>query len=381
MKNNNVKIVVYEQSNKFYNFLIYNKIYYDYLIRNKNYYILTIDYKDIYKFEKYNYKVLRYYGIKGIKNFIDYNKLQLFGLLFSLVILYLLSNTIFNIEINTDNKDLESKIIFSLNNNNIKKYKHKKTFEEIQKIKEKILEENKDIIEWIEITEDGCNYIVEVTEKIIGHSESINNIPTNIVASSDGLIKHVDLISGVKLKDINDYVKKGDIIITGNIYKGETLINQVPSIGKIYAEVWYTVKTVVPFKYIDYVETGKIIKRYYIKVFSKEFTIIGKYNTNNSMNIKELIIDKPYLPFDVYKEIKKEYKYKTFIKTENQAYEEALLRSDTNIKNTFSSDEYIIYKNTLKKQVFSSKIEVEIFYKVYKNVTSISPIEEVINDQ
>ncbi len=381
MKNNNVKIVVYEQSNKFYNFLIYNKIYYDYLIRNKNYYILTIDYKDIYKFEKYNYKVLRYYGIKGIKNFIDYNKLQLFGLLFSLVILYLLSNTIFNIEINTDNKDLESKIIFSLNNNNIKKYKHKKTFEEIQKIKEKILEENKDIIEWIEITEDGCNYIVEVTEKIIGHSESINNIPTNIVASSDGLIKHVDLISGVKLKDINDYVKKGDIIITGNIYKGETLINQVPSIGKIYAEVWYTVKTVVPFKYIDYVETGKIIKRYYIKVFSKEFTIIGKYNTNNSMNIKELIIDKPYLPFDVYKEIKKEYKYKTFIKTENQAYEEALLRSDTNIKNTLSSDEYIIYKNTLKKQVFSSKIEVEIFYKVYKNVTSISPIEEVINDQ
>ena len=37
-------------------------------------------------------------------------------------------------------------------------------------------------------------------------------------------------------------------------------------------------------------------------------------------------------------------------------------------------------KKVLKKEVFSSKMEVEVFYKVYKDITGTSRIEEVLND-
>ena len=39
---------------------------------------------------------------------------------------------------------------------------------------------------------------------------------------------------------------KGEVIISGNIMKGEKLAYQVKSNGHVYAETWYTVKIEVP---------------------------------------------------------------------------------------------------------------------------------------
>jgi len=380
LKNNKVRIIVNSSTNKFMNFLVYNKINYSNLIKGDEIYILDIDYKDIDKFKRYDYIIDKYYGIKGIVNYLKYNNSFIFGIACGLFILYLLCNTIFEVKINSDNEDLVNKINASLYENNIVKYKKKISFNEIQKIKEKILEENKENLEWIEIIEDGCNYIVEVTQRIKGSTKDDNKSPSNIVASKDGLIKHISLINGVKIKDVNDYVKKGDVIISGEIFHGEKLVNTTNAKGFVYAEVWYTTTVTIPFKYKEYVDTGKKVNRYYLKFNDKEMTIVGKYNNESSMSNKILVLNKPYLPFDIYKEEIKIYKYKTFLVDENDAYNIAIEKADYNVNKTLDSDEYIIDKKVLKKVVNSSKMILEVFYKVYENISDTSIIEEVSND-
>ena len=46
------------------------------------------------------------------------------------------------------------------------------------------------------------------------------------------------------------------------------------------------------------------------------------------MNEKKVLIDKPYLKFKLYREIKTEYEYKEFNLTHDEAYNEGLKRSD-----------------------------------------------------
>ena len=377
MNNNKVKIIVYENSNKFISYLVYHSIYYEDLTLNDNY-TLTVDYED-YKMisRRYKTKIIKYYGKRFITNYIKSNKYMLISLFISFLVLKLLTSTIFDITINTNDEKLYNLINESLKENDIALYKKKKSFNELNKIKNKILKDNEEDLEWIEINEKGCSYNIEVTKRVKNKDNKSDNTPKDIIASKDGLIKYIASTSGVKLKDVNDYVKKGEVLITGNIIKGEdTLITQVEAKGEVYAEVWYTVNITIPFNYVEYVETGKTINHYYLDIFNKKFTLTGKYDSNNTMNTKELVLDKPYLFFKLYKETKKEYKYKEFKINENIAYEEALKRSENKIKNKLKDNEYIISKKVLKKEVFRSKMNMEVFFKVYENIGVTSNIVE-----
>lgn len=377
MNNNKVKIIVYENSNKFISYLIYHSIYYEDLTLNDNY-TLTVDYED-YKTisRRYKTKIIKYHGKRFITNYIKYNKYMLVSLFISFLVLKLLTSTIFKININTNDEKLYNLIYNSLKDNDIDLYKKKKSFNELNNLKNKILKDNEEDLEWIEINEKGCTYNIEVTKRVKNKNIKSDNTPKDIIASKDGLIKYIASTSGVKLKDVNDYVKKGEVLISGNIIKGEdTLITQVEAKGEIYAEVWYTVNITIPFNYVEYVETGKTINHYYLDIFNKKFTLTGKYDSNNTMNTKKLILDKPYLFFKLYKETKKEYMYKEFKIDESTAYEEALKRSENKIKSKLNNNEYIISKKVLKKEVFRSKINIEVFFKVYENIGVTSNIVE-----
>ena len=371
-----IKYYVYEKSTSFINYLVSNNIYYNFLDKKKDYYIIITSY-DNYKRISILYKtsIIRYYGKKFYINFLIVNKYILVSFFISLVLLFLLCNTIFKININTSDENLKDIISDSLKNYGIEVYKKKLSFDELNKIKNKILKDNKDTLEWIEINEIGCRYDVNVTPRVVKNNEEKDSTPSSIVASKDGRILHINSTSGTELKEINDYVKKGDILISGNIFKGDKVTNQVKAEGLIYAEVWYTVNITIPFKYREYTETGKVINHYYLDIYGTKFTLLGKYDSKNTINTKKLILDKPYLLFKLYREEKREYEYKEFNLNEDEAYSEALKRSENKIKNKLNKDEYIISKKVLKKEVNSSKMYVEVFFKVYENIGVTSNIE------
>lgn len=374
---NKVRIVVYESSNKFLNYLIYNKIYYDSLNRSDKYYILDVSYDDyMYIRRRYKCNIIKYYGKRNIVNIFDKYKYVILSLIVSFMLLFLLCNTIFDIKINSDDKDIINIINNSLSDNGIGVYKRKVSFDKLNDIKNKILIDNKDTLEWIEIREKGCIYYIDVTPRVKSNNSVDNSLPSDIVAEKDGVVKHIVVHRGSKVIDNGDYVKKGDVLISGNIIKNENVIDKVHSEGIIYAETWKTVNISIPFKRIDYVYR-KTINHYYLDIFGHEFTISGKYDSNNTINKKSVVIDKPYLFFKLYKEEKKVYDYNEIILSEEEAYTEALNRSVKEIENKLSSDEYIISKKVLKKDVNRSKINLEVFFKVYEKIGVTSEIHDI----
>ena len=374
---NKVRIVVNEKSNKFLNYLIYNKIYYDSLNKYNEYFVLDVSYDDyLYIRRRYKCHIVKYYGKKNIVNIYENNKYVLLSLIISFMLLFLLCNTIFDIKINSDDKDIANVINDSLKDNGIGVYKRKVSFDKLNSIKNKILEDNKDTLEWIEIREKGCIYYIDVTPRVKSNNNVDNALPSDIVAEKDGVIKHIVVHRGSKVIDNGDYVKKGDILISGNIIKNENVIDKVHSEGVIYAETWKTVNISIPFKRIDYVYK-KTINHYYLDIFGHKFTISGKYDSDNTINKKSIVLDKPYLFFKLYKEEKKIYDYNEVILNKEEAYNEALNRSIDVINKKLSSDEYIISKKVLKKEVKRSKINLEVFFKVYEKIGVTSEIQDI----
>lgn len=375
---NKVKIIVDEKSNKFLNYLIYNRIYYDSLSKYNDYYVINVSYDDyLYIRKRYKCHIVKYYGKKNIINIFDNNKYVFLSLILSFMLLFLLCNTIFDIKINSDDEEIIKIINNSLSENGISLYKRKASFNKLISIKNDILNSNKDTLEWIEIKEKGCIYYIDVTPRVKLNDNDLDYKPSDIIASNDGVIKYIVVHRGNKVIDIGDYVKKGDVLITGNIIKNEDVIDKVHSEGVVYAETWKTVNISIPFKRIDYVYTGKKVNHYYLDIFGHHFTLIGKYDSNETINKKSVVIDKPYLFFKLYKEEKKKYSYNEIILSEEEAYNEAINRSVKEISKNLSSDEYIISKKVLKKEVNSSKIDLEVFFKVYEKIGVASEIRDI----
>lgn len=339
------------------------------LIINGDNIVFKISNEDYEKFKLYykDIKIVRKLGINGVKSFIKKHYILLCSFIFTYIILILLSNVIFDVEIVSNNYELKRVINLYLEENNIKKHKFVKSHKEIESIKKKILENNKDTLEWIEIERVGTKYIVNLTERVINENKTTEE-KKDLVAKKDALIKYLIIKSGTGVKEVNELVKKGDIIITGNIIKNEEVIDRVNANGKVYGETWYTVNTTVPYKHVDYEKTGKIVNHVYLSIFGHKFTLYGKYDTKNEIVSSKVLIDKPYLFFKVIKDRKEIYNYVTHTLTEEEAYKEAIKRSERVIKDKLASDEYIIDKKVLKNNKYSSKIEVEIFYKVYENI-------------
>lgn len=364
--------------------LVRFNIYYRDLICEKDEVILNI-YEE--SFEKIcvlfnDVDVINYHGIKRAKYFFNKHKVVLLSFLLSYIFIILLSNIIFSVDIITNNNNIREILLEELNKEDIKKYKFIKSYKEIEGIKKKILENNKDNIEWLEIERIGTRYIINVTERIIAKKGKDERY-TDIVASKDGMIKYIVSTSGVKVKEVNDVVKKGEVLITGKIINNEEVKSMVNSSGRVYAEVWYTVNTSVPYKHIKYEKTGEIINHIYLDVFGKKFTLIGKYETDKSMNETETLVEKPFLFFKVMNESKELYNYKEVNLSVEEAYEEAIKRSDKAIVDKLNVDEYIIDKKVLKKEEYSSKINIEVFYRVYENIALEveMPIEKLIEGE
>lgn len=365
MKN---KVLVSAKEDGILKTLISNNIYFSNYTIKDNKVIFIINYEDLELLSKLtNIKVIKYYGLVGIKNFLKKHYILLTSFILSYLIIIILSNVIFKVEIVTNNQVLKDNITYYLNYYGIVKYKFVKSNKYIENVKEKILLENKDTIEWISINREGVKYVVNVTPRVISNRVSIDK-PSNIVSKKDALIKYLVVTGGSSVKEVNDVVKKGEVIISGDVVKFDKVVGTTRSKGEVFGEVWYTVNISIPFKHVIYEKTGETINHIYLDIFGHKFTLVGHYITNNSINEVSVLVDKPYLFFKLMKESKELYNYKEVNLNSESAFKEALERADKSISNKLDTNEYIIERKVLKKDVFSSKIDIELFYRVYENI-------------
>ena len=328
---------------------------------------LIIDYKDLDKIEKlktiYNIKIIRYYGKLRILKRIKKNIFILSFLLIGLFLVYILSNLILSIEVIHSNNNIIKLVENELEENGIKKYHFALSYDEVEKVKKKILEDNKDSLEWLEIIKEGTKYIVRVEERIINNVPDDNNI-YDIVASKGAVIKSIYAKSGEKIRDVNTYVKKGDIVISSKIILPNNEIITKSANGKIIGEVWYSARVEFPYVYNEIKYTGNKKKVLVFNFLNKRISIFdfNKYKTFDK-NIK-YIFNNNIIPISLIYEHEYETKVINDIYTYDTAREKAILIAKEKLLNKYSSIIDITDIKIINEEDMTSKIVIDIYMKV-----------------
>lgn len=331
------------------------------------------DYETVLKIKSiYDVTELDVFGLIKIKRKIKISKHLIILTIIAFAIFLFFTHVIFDVEVIHSNKDIRNLLLNELKAEGIKKLSFKKSYNEISKIKEKILNKYPDKIEWLEIEEIGTKYTVRVEERTIVKEEE-SNTPRNIIAAKDGVLKKVIAEKGDIVKDMNDYVKKGDMIVNGELIFNEKVTGKVRAEGKAYAEVWYVTKTEYPFATYTETETGKTKDIYAIKFLNHTFEFtLHKFKTKKIE--EEDIVKHPLIPLKLVKQKQKETKVTDQILTVEEAINKAKEKAENDIKKNLSKDEYIIRSKYLKSTVKESIVEVEMFFAVYEDITDYAEI-------
>lgn len=334
---------------------------------------------DLEKIEKiksiYELSEVNSYGLIKIKKILIKNKILLFFMFIGFLLILLLTNVIFDVEVVHNKKEIQELLISELKKYGITEKKFVKSFNEIEKIKKEILEKYKDKLEWIEIERIGTKYIVRVEERKIPNS-GVETQNRNIVAKKSAIIKTIIAENGVVVKNVNDYVKAGDVIVSGNIYLNEALKSVVRANGKVYGEVWYKSEVEMPFVYYEENYTSNTNKVLTLSFLNKRFELFNFNKFENKEIDEKNIVKHSFLPIKLSLETQREVKKTDKIYTIDEAIEMAKNKSISSMESKLNDKEYIISSKNLKVEIKESKIVLEMFFSVYEDITDYRIIED-----
>lgn len=339
----------------------------------KSDYLKVLDIKSIYEFN-----IIGGFGMIKIRKILKLNELILICLFVGIIGIYILSKVIFSIDVIHTDKTIRDNMIKELESYGLKVYSFKKNYTEIQKIKEQILTAHKDDIEWLEIENIGTKYIIRLEERKLKNIEE-NDEKRHVVASKNAIIKKIEAENGEIVKEINSYVNAGDIIISGNITLNDQVKDIVSAKGKVYGEVWYKVKVSYPLAYSEQHETGNSQTRLVFNFLKKSYEL-GLNNYKNKNVSSKILFKHLFLPISFSYDTQKELVVIDEVYTIEQAIKKAEEKAYTEMESKLSDKEKILSSKNLKVDVNDSKIELEIFFTVYEDITEYQKIEEEIKE-
>ena len=337
-------------------------------------YVNESDYQKLIKYFKlYNLTLEKIEGFRKYKILLKQNLVFIISIVLGLGFLYLLTFITFDIKIMTNKSELVKIIQNELDAANLKKYQFIKSFNEKENIKKTILNNYKDKFEWLEIDRIGTKYYIHILERVI-HNEKETNNYQSVVAKKNAVIKEIKATSGEVVRKVNDYVNKGDIIISGHIMKKDEIKNIVEAKGKIYGETWYNVKVELPRTYRDKIYTGNSYNRLSLNVFNKKIFLFKGKKYQNEEYEDNIIIGNNTIPFSLNKTKIKEIKEDTYFYTYQDVENIGISLANKKLLDSLSSDSKIIYQKKLKLYEENSTIIIEVFFKVYENITDYEKI-------
>ena len=346
----------------------------------KDYLILEIEEEYFQKIKKlappYEITILKRTGKAYLIHLYKTKKIFLYSTIFAFLVIILLTNIIFSVRVVETDKEIKDMILTDLRENGITRFRFKVSYKRKEAIREKILEKEKDYLEWLEIEEVGTMYQIKVIRRINNPKEEELK-PRSIVAKKKGRITRIEADYGEVTTKKNDVVDKGDTLISGLIKNKEEIKTKVAARGKVYAEVWYQVNLNLPTIYQEEIKTGKKKNTLEIIFLDKNIFISELFKYNNSISKEAVLYNSPLIPFRISFTKKEEIKLKQVAYQEDKTLKKIKKLAVDKLKQRICNDIKILAINVLKKKASADKIEVELFFKVEEDITSYESLENI----
>ena len=332
------------------------------------------EYKEIKSIKTiYEVKIVKTVGKNRFKQLYQRNQISLFALVISVFFIIFMSNFILGISIETDNSKLKDELRKELLKNDITLFSIKKDYSTYKSISNRIKNNNLDKIEWIEFEQKGVILKVKIIERLDKDIKEDLEYK-DIVASKSGYIRKIYSKRGELIKNIDDYVNKGEVIISGNIFRNKKVIGKVKAEGKVYAEVWYLVNVNqnLSYKGIEEKEYGKEVLQLEINNYKMNLFSIPKKISSNK---KRTLFKNNLFKLSLVKEKKYIFKKKKY--SENDLQRILEMKAKNEILKTLEKDEYIMLQKTLKKKTKNGRMYIEVFFKVYEDIAIEKDLQKI----
>ncbi len=342
--------------------------------------ILEIDEENFQRIKKlaptYEVTILKRTGISYLLNLYKTKKVFLFSILFAFLVITVLTNITFSIRIVETDSVIKEMLLDDLKENGIIKYRFKVPYKKKEQIRQKILDKEKESLEWLEIEEIGTMYQVKAIKRVNNPKEETLT-PRSIVAKKKGRITRIEADYGEVTAKKNDVVEKGDTLISGLIKNKDEIKTKVAARGKVYAEVWYQVNLNLPTIYQEETKTGNQKNILEILFLDKNIFISELFKYQNSINKEKVIYQSNLIPFRISFTKKEEINIKQVTYQNKSSQKEIEQLAIKKLKQRLGNDIKILSINVLKKKTSADRIEVELFFKVEEDITSYSSLENI----
>ena len=331
------------------------------------------DFKKIKEIAKTTKCRIKIQGKKGLPFLLNrYKKRKIFAISLTaiLLLIFITSNFVWNIEIIGNNLIETSEVIEDLNQNGLRigMLKQKiNTKEIINSIRLK-----RDDIAWIGINIKGTNVIVSVVEADKKPEIVDENEYCNIVTKKDGIITKINVQNGTALVKEGDIIKNGNILVGGWLEGKYTGTRYVHAKAEIEAKVWYSKKDKISLEHTYEEKTGNVQKAYGINInnlkinFTKTLPKFQNYDTIIE-NKKLKIFSNFYFPIEFCKTTYHELAKKEITYTSSEAKQILQDSIEEELKKEIPNQEKIVNKQVNFKEE-EQEITVEVIYEVLENI-------------
>lgn len=335
-----------------------------------------VDYAKILKMKtSYNIQIINRFGVAKLRYLLLKYKYILSFLFLTLGFMIILSHFIFFIDIIHSKEEIRELVENDLKEFGISKYRFRVSYAKKEEIRNKILEKEKDKIEWLEIDRIGTRYIVNVEERLIKDNK-VDNEVRDIVAKKDAMILNIEAETGEIVRKKYEYVRKGDTIVSGTIKNKENEVSKVKAEGKVYGEVWYSVTVELPKKYYEEKKTGKTSKALTLRIANKKISVPFSKDNKSYISEDSPILENNLIPIKLVLETKHEIEIIDKEYNMDNSSSEAIKLATKKLEDRLDEQSMILSKKVLKKTLKNSKIIVEIFFKVRENITDYKKISK-----
>ena len=309
-------------------------------------------------------------GLPFVLNRHRKRKIFLILLIVFFIIIFTLSNFIWNIEVKGTSNISKEEILETLKENGLKIGMAKNKID-TQKIINSI-RLNRDDVAWVGIGITGTNATVKIVEADLKPEIIDENDYCNIVSEKEGLILKVTAKNGTPLVKKDDIVKKGSILIAGYIEGKYTGTRYVHSEGEVLAKVGYSKKDKIELQKQEYKQTGKNESKYSIRI--KNF-VINLYKTLPNFENYDTIIEEKklkifsnfYLPIEIIKNTYYETELQEKEYTKEEAKEILIQQLEEQLKEEIKEPEKITNKQ-INVYENDDSTEIELIYEVLETI-------------
>lgn len=304
------------------------------------------------------------------------------GSIVFIVVILILSNMVWGVEIKGANPATEYKIRKELDKMGIETGKLQFFIDDVENIQRQ-LTHNIQVITWVGVELKGTTFHLEVVEK--KEPKKIEEMgPQNLVAKKEAVITKIFVEKGQQLVNANDHVSKGELLVAGTIGKeGQTEL--VSAKGEIIGETWYKSNVELPLQSTFQVFNGNEKEKHSVKLGNVNIPFWGfgkpKYKEfETEMSAKNIRFLKWELPISFVNTTFRESEQVTRTYSNEEAVEIAKEIARKDIKSQLSEDANIKGEKVLQQAIENGKVKLAIHFQIIENIAEGQPIIKETKD-